>query len=116
MFKDSKLIVPSLIIGVSLILSSFVNSYFTSEQKSENLPTIQTSVNSTMLTKEDAAEYLRLSVSELDDIINKDIDRKQNTSSVYDTYQFIPYANLNGKLIFTKTNLDQWIDYNTGKK
>ncbi|MET1171550.1 hypothetical protein [Paenibacillus amylolyticus] len=116
MFKDSKLIIPSLVIGASLILSSFINSYFISDQKSENPRTIQTSENPTMLTKEDAAEYLRLSVAELDDIINKDIDRKQNISSVYDTYQFIPYANLNGKLIFTKTNLDQWIDYNTGKK
>ncbi|MDN8591245.1 hypothetical protein Q0V21_21010 [Paenibacillus sp. 11B] len=116
MFKDSKLIIPSLIIGVSLILGSFINGYYDSGQKSGNPPTIQSSENTTMLTKEDAAEYLRLSVAELDDIINKDIDRKQNMSSVYDTYQFIPYANLNGKLIFTKTNLDQWIDYNTGKK
>ncbi|PYE48591.1 DNA-binding protein [Paenibacillus barcinonensis] len=115
MFKDTKLIIPSIIIGVSLILSSLINGYFESKQKFDNPQTLQTQENSTLLTKEEAAKYFQISISELDDIINKDIDRKQNMA-IFDTYQFIPYANLNGKLIFTKTNLDKWIDYNTGKK
>lgn len=53
-------------------------------------------------------------MTQLDNIIKRDTEQKKKLS-VYDTYQFIPYADLDGHIVFQKDNLNKWLDFITQK-
>ncbi|MCC3381632.1 hypothetical protein ACFQ5D_07370 [Paenibacillus farraposensis] len=115
MNKDSKIIVPSIILGVSFILGSYINAHFSSNGKILSPQISQTSSSDSVLNKEEAAAYLKITVTQLDNIIKRDTEQKKKLS-VYDTYQFIPYADLNGQIVFSKDNLNKWLDFITQKE
>lgn len=53
-------------------------------------------------------------MTQLDNIIKRDTEQKKKLS-VYDTYQFIPYADSDGHIVFQKDNLNKWLDFITQK-
>lgn len=68
-----------------------------------------------LLNKEEAAQYLNISVEQLDSILRKDERQKMNLGS-YPTYKFIPYMEIEGELMFNMDGLHQWIEWNMYNK
>jgi len=69
-----------------------------------------------LLTEEESAEYLNISIDEFKNILQKDAEKKVGLST-YDTYAFIHYIDINhGKKMFNKKELDEWIKYNMNTK
>ncbi|MEC0182990.1 hypothetical protein P4H61_16010 [Paenibacillus peoriae] len=115
MNKDSKIIISSIILGASFILGSYINAHFSSNGKILSPQISQTSSSDSVLNKEAAAAYLKIPVTQLDNIIKRDTEQKKKLS-VYDTYQFIPYANLDGQIVFLKDNLNNWLNFISQQK
>ncbi|WP_442598835.1 hypothetical protein [Neobacillus sp. D3-1R] len=65
-----------------------------------------------LLTLEETAKYLSMSPEELKKIIIMD-DSERKQLSVHDTYRFIPYIEVHGNKYFNKTELGEWIKYNS---
>ncbi|ASR47682.1 hypothetical protein B4V02_13855 [Paenibacillus kribbensis] len=87
MNKDSKIIVSSIILGASFILGSCINAYFNSNEKILSPQISQTSSSDNILNKEEAAAYLKIPVTQLDNIIKRDTEQKRN-------YRFMTLINL----------------------
>jgi len=69
-----------------------------------------------LLTEDECAEYLNISIDELKNILRNDAEKKLG-SSCYDTYAFIHYIDVkNGEKMFNKKELDEWIKYNLHTK
>ncbi|KZE65193.1 hypothetical protein AV545_04515 [Paenibacillus jamilae] len=113
--KDFKLVISSIILGGSFIIGSFINAHFSPDEKILKPQISQISACDSVLNKEEAAAYLKIPVAQLDNIIKRDDEQKKKLS-VYDTYQFIPYANLDGHTVFLKDNLNNWLNFMTQKK
>ena len=64
-----------------------------------------------LLNKEEAAQYLNISVEQLNSILRKDEQQKRNLGS-YPTYRFIPYMELEGNQMFNIEGLNLWIEWN----
>jgi hypothetical protein len=63
-----------------------------------------------LMSTEETANYLSLTVEELAAIIRKqDIERTSLGS--FDTYRFIPYITIEGEMYFSKYELEEWIKY-----
>lgn len=74
------------------------------------------SVEKALLTEEESAEYLNITLEEFKDILIKDNQHKANLS-VYPAYQFIPYIEISkGKKMFSRKELDEWVKYNSLNK
>ncbi|WP_144240555.1 helix-turn-helix domain-containing protein [Paenibacillus sabinae] len=69
----------------------------------------------TVLSLNEAADYLRISTDDLKTIIKQD-EEKRTSRGPTNAYDLIPYVNLNGNLIFYRPSLDKWIEYNTLNK
>ncbi|MBZ9687502.1 hypothetical protein G9F72_014315 [Clostridium estertheticum] len=68
-----------------------------------------------LLTEDESAEYLNISIDEFKNILLKDSEKKVGLSS-YDTYEFIHYIDIShGKKMFNKKELDEWINYNISR-
>ncbi|MHC1734489.1 MAG: hypothetical protein AB9921_02320 [Erysipelotrichaceae bacterium] len=65
-----------------------------------------------LMTMEETAEYLSITMDELDDILRDDRIEK-GKMSMYDTYRFLPYLEINDELRFNKDQLDLYIAYRT---
>ncbi|MGE8206921.1 hypothetical protein ACQKP0_20630 [Heyndrickxia sp. NPDC080065] len=64
-----------------------------------------------LLTIEETAKYLSMSVDQLEEIIfHQDIERADLTS--FDIYEFIPYIKVNDEKYFNKVQVNEWIKYN----
>jgi hypothetical protein len=113
--KDFKIVISSIILGGSFIIGSYINAHFSSNEKFLNPQISQSSLSDSVLNKEETAAYLKIPVTQLDNIIKRDTEQKKKLS-VYDTYQFIPYADLDGHIVFQKDNLNKWLDFITQKK
>jgi hypothetical protein len=64
------------------------------------------------MNSDQAAEYIGISVETLVSQIKREKIEKYGLS-VYDTYKFIPYLNIDGVMYFTKSELQKWAEYKT---
>lgn len=80
----------------------------------KNVKTGYTSLiqNKGLLTIEEAAKYLSMSVDELNQIILQQ-DKERGQLSIYETYQYVPYIKMNDQKYFNITQLNKWIEYNS---
>jgi hypothetical protein len=63
-----------------------------------------------LMTMEETANYLSITVDELDDILRDDRIAKGRLQ-VYATYQFIPFIEINDEYRFNQDQLDLYIEY-----
>jgi len=110
-----------IILAVSIVFGSIWIGY--SLQKIMKVQVSKTQVSDTQLlnekalmTENESAEYLNISIDQFKDILSKDSQEKVKEAS-YDTYKFVPYMTINnGNKMFSKKELDEWIKYNTFNK
>lgn len=65
-----------------------------------------------LMTMEETASYLSITMDELDDILRDDRIEK-GKMTMYETYRFLPYLEINDELRFNKDQLDLYIEYRT---
>jgi predicted HTH domain antitoxin len=66
-----------------------------------------------LLTLEEAAEYLSMSIEMFEYVLIKhELERHQRSS--YPTYEYIPYIEVQDQKFFSKSELNQWIQYSSG--
>jgi hypothetical protein len=65
-----------------------------------------------LLNAEQAAEYIGISVDVLVSKIKREKIEKYDLT-VYDTYRFIPFLEIDGVMYFTKSELEKWAEYKT---
>lgn len=65
-------------------------------------------VNKGLMSIEDTASYISLSVEELKAIIRKQ-DIERSSLEVHNTYRFIPYITIEGEMYFSKYQIEEWI-------
>ncbi|QOR68175.1 hypothetical protein IM538_08720 [Cytobacillus suaedae] len=70
------------------------------------------SMDKGLMSIEETAEYLNLTVEELEAIIRKQ-DLERSTLDSFATYQFIPYITIEGEMHFSKYQLEEWIKYSS---
>jgi len=81
--------------------------------KIRNKPTLR---EKSLLTGEECAQYLNISIDEFKNILQKESEKKVRLST-YSDYAFIRYIEIrNGEKMFNKKELDEWIKYNMYKK
>ena len=100
----------ALILGVSIIISSFIIRDSFSHKGSVEIQTQPSDV----LTLAQLSEYLQISEKSIQNIINEDSLTKASMSS-YDTYRFIPYIRLDNQTLFLKAEIDEWLKYQSVK-
>lgn len=106
--------IPSLIVGISIIIFAFIfllnqdkpHHVVSADQVNSQIKTYSNQV----LTKEDLAQLLTLTVDELDQLISEQKAEKQQLNS-YDTYQFIPTIEIKGKTLFLESEIFKWLEY-----
>lgn len=108
---DKKLLpIAVIIMALSIVFSSFWIGDSIREGRN-----IQVTTQKALLTEQESADYLNLSLNEFKDILSKDSKRKAATKS-YEPYEFMPYIQItNEKILFSKKELDEWIKFNTTK-
>jgi len=97
MKKENVLIISIIFLGVSII---FNGVYIGTSIKSQNNEAIQIVKERSLFNSEEAANYLGISIKEMNDLILY--------SSSYDG-KGIPYLSIGLKKYFNKEALDQWI-------
>lgn len=63
-----------------------------------------------LLSEEEAAEYLGITVEEFKDILLKDKHDREGLM-VYSTHQFIPYLEIGERKLFSKEELNEWVHF-----
>ena len=104
--KQSTYLIGTLIIGISILISSFV---IASTSNTENLQSFSSSTPD-LMTKKQLSEYLQINEGSVEKIIKQDDFEKTNLG-IYDTYQFIPYLIIDNQERFLKTEIDEWLQY-----
>lgn len=65
-----------------------------------------------ILTEDECAEYLNITIDELKNILQKDSEKKAELTD-YSNFAFISYIEIpNGKKMFNKKELDEWVKFN----
>jgi len=96
-----------IILAISVVLGSIWIGH-----SLEKAVTTQIPKEKALLTETESAEYLNISIEEFKNIILKDRQTKGELTS-YPTYRFIPYIEISSTTkMFSKKELDKWIDYN----
>ena len=68
-----------------------------------------------LMNSDEAAQYLGIPVDTLVAKIKKERIEKAKLT-VYDTYRFIPYMEIEGAIYFTRSELAKWAEYQTKNK
>ncbi|GEM_PF-4213467 len=112
-------IISAAILGVSFISGALIHALITEPTSQKPAYSIESGTDhfvKEVMNKEEAASYLNISVSDLENQIKKD-DAKRKEQGVSNAYEFIPYATLNDStLIFYRASLDKWIEFITNNK
>ena len=104
-------ILAALILGISIIVSSFIIRDTFSDKGSGEIHSQPTSHTiSDVMTLAQLSEYLQISEKSIQHIINEDSLTKASLSS-YDTYRFIPSFRLDNQTLFLKSEIDEWLKY-----
>ncbi|MCC5910105.1 MAG: hypothetical protein JJT76_06675 [Clostridiaceae bacterium] len=105
-----------IILAISIIFSSIWIGQSLQKLSNAQATNTQPSIEKALLTDEEAAEYLGISINQFKDILIKDKNDKAKLTS-YPTYRFIPYIELaNGNKLFSKEELDKWIKHHMNNK
>lgn len=95
------------ILSVAIVITGF--QLGKSGGESRDYATIN-SIDKGLMSIEETASYLSLTVEELESIIRKQ-DIERNTLESFETYRFIPYITMEGEMYFSKYQLEEWIKY-----
>lgn len=97
------ILISALILSSSLIFSTV---YLSDTIHKTNLMTLNNSSTSQrlLMNSDQAAEYIGISIDTLISNIKREKIEKYSLT-VYDTYRFIPYLNIDGVMYFTKSDL-----------
>ncbi|MDU4697722.1 MAG: hypothetical protein E6Y08_18105 [Paenibacillus sp.] len=89
------------------------------EGKSEQVvPAKTVSENKSILTESELADYLGITPSDLQDILELDRKKRENLQGArsYDTYSILPSMELpNRSHIFLKSEIEKWVEYHSWK-
>lgn len=107
----------------SLILSlSFLGGCYLLAERGETKPDPvmqeqKVSEDKSILTESELADYLGITRSELQNILELDRKKRENfNGSVYDTYSFLPRMQLpNRSYLFLKSEIEKWVEYHSSK-
>lgn len=111
----NNLLIPSIILSVSLLISSCIIGYSLLHAPSNEIvitePVGNQIQDSALMTDEECAAYLNISVEDLRQTLLQDYQEKKSLGS-YPTFKYIPYMELiNGERRFNKAALDKYISY-----
>ncbi|MCA1041226.1 Clp protease ClpB [Bacillus infantis] len=98
------------ILSLSIVISAFIigNSIKSADKNGQTQP-LTYSANDVM-TINQLSGYLQISEDLIEKIIREDMSAKANLST-YDTYQFIPYLEIDEQKRFIKSEIDEWLKY-----
>jgi hypothetical protein len=103
-------LISAIILSLAIIFSA-IN--IISAINKTTLVSIDDSTSQTLLMNADqAAAYIGISTDLLVSRIKREKIEKYDLT-VYDTYRFIPYLEIDGVMYFTKSELEKWAAYNT---
>ncbi|WP_105616065.1 hypothetical protein [Vallitalea okinawensis] len=97
---------------IILAIAVAFGSYYIGSQIRET-PNIES--QSLLLTEEEAAEYLGISHSNLFRILSLESEDRSRVS-VYDSYAYIPFIEIQGVRYFTIREFDKWVEYKMHNK
>jgi len=101
-----------LILAASIVFGSIFIGRSIERIGKTQVCTTQVSKEKGLWTEKEASEYLNISIEEFNKILSKDTEEKRLLTS-FPTYKYIPYAEIgNGKKMFSKKELDEWIKFN----
>ncbi|WFD09112.1 hypothetical protein [Tepidibacter hydrothermalis] len=109
------MLISSLLLSFSIIFSSI---YIGNVVKISNLSKHDVNkevITSELLSMEETAEYLKISVPDFRVILEKERDEREGVS-VYSSNTFIEYIDLNGRRYYSKKQIDKWIEHNLYNK
>ena len=115
--ENKKMLSISIIIlALSIIFSTIWIGQSLNQLIKTQISITQPIIEKALLTDKEAAEYLNISNVEFNNLLLNDQQEKREMTKagihVYSTYKFVPYLELNGKKLFSKDELDQWIKHN----
>jgi hypothetical protein len=111
---DNKKLLPLsiIILAMSLVFGSLWIGHSIEKAVKSQIISKESFIEKALLTEEESAEYLNISITSFSRILENNIREKQELTS-YPLYRFIPYIEVgNGEKRFNKKQLDEWINYN----
>ena len=103
------IIILSLSIGY---LAFVLATDMTAVEQNEDSSIATSNFEKGLLTADETAAYLSLSIDELDSLIRRQDSERIQLGS-FSTYQFIPYITINNQRYFNKEEVNEWIKFNT---
>ena len=114
--KESKwTLISTVVLSLSIIFGSI---YLGNSLKSNRIPEDaikEEKVNSILISKEEAAEYLNMSLEAFNKLLQEEASEKTQ-SQVYDPDRFIAYVVLDTNWYYNKEQIDRWIVYHLYNK
>lgn len=113
--KENKLLsICVLILSFSVVFGGlWIGNSIRNANKDTNVTQSLYSLTSNrgLMTGKETAEYLDLSQDGFNSLISyQELQRSKLT--MFDTYMFIPYIEIDGVKYFSKEQVDKWIEYN----
>lgn len=108
--KENRMLFVSItILALSVLFSGFWIGYaIRCSGKSADSFTVD---NKALMTMEETCCYLNFTEEQFNDILSYDKKHKEGLTA-YNTYEFIPYIEIDGTKYFSKEQIDKWIEYN----
>lgn len=120
--ENKKLLSLSIILlAISIVFSSICVGYALGKVIAMPSTSAQISKEKALITENESAEYLNISIDQFKNILLKDNQEKAELKNAgvtsYDSYRFIPYIQISNELnMFNKNGLDEWIKYNFNRE
>lgn len=110
MKREITLIVLALILGGSLLGSSWILAEGMREKKQLEGNHEANPSHRVLLTSKEAALYLGIPQEEFEELVDRQVKEKAGLSS-YEIYRYIPYMRIGRDKYFSVPELNKWVEY-----
>lgn len=115
MNKNIIILISVIVLSLSITFSSIYVGNAILKVNETNAANSTQMTTGLLMNSDEAAKYLGIPVETLIAKIKKERIEKAKLN-VYNTYQFIPYLEINEVIYFTKSELLKWAEYQTNTR
>ena len=109
--KDKLLIISIFTLAISIIFGSiWIGNSLVQASKIQGSEAQL--IDKALLTEEECAKYLNISIEDLNKLI-REHDYEKSQLNSYSPFNYISYIEINNKKMFSKEGIDKWVNYRT---
>lgn len=112
MRNEKMLSIALIVLAISIVFSSLWIGYKIDKSNIHDISEQKRMDSAGLMNQESAAMYLGISLKDFRQLLADEQNRKSGLNG-YPTYKFIPFMEIGkNNVMFSKTEIDKWIEYN----